>query len=214
MARPITNVSARIRSLEKALEKAALLPFGTVLSFTPMKELVGVSTPVLRGWCNDLAGFAQSGCFERGDRGLEWAFQPVATVLFLLRHFEAERERAAQQSRRVREIVGGDDLAGAPDEMSLDEIAKMIRLNTELQQSKLRDGALIDAAKAAGSFTAFCSAVQQAVLRSAQEQDPAGEWPVEMREKFEDATRTILLRVQRAAQDCVSQLRNGSAAQP
>lgn len=213
MARPATSVSARIAALEIALTRASALPFGTTLSFDPMMQIVGVSRPVLRDWCNSIAGFATSGCFEAGARGIEWTFHPVATVLFLLRHFEAERGTRAARAAKVREIVGGEALAEVGDEFSIDELGKMIRLSTDLQNARERAGQLTDATVAASAVTTLLAAIQQAVLRAAQEEDQTGQWPVEIRESFENATRRILLRAKQAGEACLSSLR-GSAAQP
>jgi len=82
----------------------------------------------------------------------------------------------------------------------------------DIPAMKERDGQRVDAAKAAAAVTMFCSTVQQGVLRAAQEEDQTGQWPPEIRESFENATRRILLRVEQAGQDCLRSLR-GNAAQ-
>lgn len=211
MARPETSPAARIRELEKSLVKAKALPRKTTLTAKPMADLLGISHPTLVKWADEIPGFATSGTFDRGDRGIEWAFRPSAAIRFLIKHFTAERDKRTLRAQRVRKIAAGNDLDEAPAEMSLDELTKLIRLNTELQATKERSGQLIDAAKASATFIKAFTAMQQAVIRSAQEQDPASQWPPELREKFEDATRNILLRMEQAGQVCLSELRGIAA---
>lgn len=211
MARPATNPATRLVQLGKALEKAKALPRRQTLTAKPMCELLGVSWPTLQGWCDDIPEFGESGVFERGARGIEWTFRPVATIKALIKHFEAERDKRAAKARQVRKIVGGQDFDDAGLDLSIEELTKVVRLAAELQQQRERSGQLVDAAKAASAITMMCSKIQQAVLRAAQEEDHAGEWPPEIRESFENATRRILLKIELAAQECLSELRGDSS---
>lgn len=211
MARAPTSPAARLKRLDISLAKAASLGLGEVLSAKPMAELLGVSWNSLRDWCDSFEGFEASGCFQRGGNGVEWQFNAVATILWLRHHFTLERERAEGESRRLKQIVGGDALDVLPDTFDLDQVAKMIRVSTELQAAKVKAGQLIDAGNAASALRQCFSQMQQAVLRAAQEQDPTGQWPPEIRESFEDATRTILLRMEQAGEACLGQLRGGAA---
>jgi hypothetical protein len=213
MARPATSPAERLRELSKALEKAKRLPKKTTLTAKPMCELLGVSWPTLVKWCDEIPGFATGGAFTRGAQGIEWTFRPVATVNAIIKHFEGERDKRAARAKRVRQMVGAQDLGDAGEDLSIEELSKLVRLSAELQGSKERAGQLIDAGKAAAAITMFCSTVQQAVLRAAQEEDQTGQWPPEIRESFENATRRILLRIEQAGQDCLKLLR-GNAAQP
>lgn len=211
MARPATSPAARLRELAKALAKAQTMKRGETLTAFPMAELLGVSWVTLQNWCSEIEGFEASKAFERGARGIEWTFRPVATVRFLIKHFEGLRAASAKRAERHRKIAAGNDLDGAPSEMGLDELTKLIRLNTELQAIKERSGKLVDADKAATAILTYHTAMQQAVMRAAQEQDPSGTLPPELREKFENATRTILLRMEQAGQACLSELRGAAA---
>jgi hypothetical protein len=213
MARPGTSPATRLKALEQALAKAQALPRRATLTSVPMAELLAVSWPTLRDWCNDIPALAAAKAFERGDRGIEWTFRPVATVKALIKHFGAERAKRAARARRVKAIVGGTAFDGADDDFSIDELGKMIRLSTDLQNAKERAGQLTDADRAASAITTLLSNIQQAVLRAAQEEDQTGQWPPEIRESFENATRRILLRIEQSGQDCLRNLR-GSAAQP
>lgn len=179
---------------------------GTVLTAAPMAELVGVSWPVLRDWCETIPGFDGADAFVRGGNGIEWEFKPGATIGVLTKHFTALQAAGAKRTKRMKEIVGGPALAAAPDDYSLDELAKMVKLSATVQDQLERQGKLIDAVKAADAAREFCATVQQAVLRSAQEQDPNGRWAPEVREAFENATRSVLLQVERAGREWLGAL--------
>lgn len=213
MARPATSPAARLRRLDAAKAKAAKLKRGTVLSASPMAELLGVSWPTLRDWCDDVPGFAESGVFTRGGNGVEWEFQPGRTIAFLSGHFKREQAASAKRARRVRQAVGGKALADVPDDYSLDELGKMVRLSRELREERERQGQLVEAEKVRVALRLMMSRIQSAALRAAQEQDPNGRWAPDMRESFENATHAWLLAAERAGQDVLAEL-NGGAAYP
>ncbi len=206
MTRTATNLSARLRALEIAKTKAAKLPRGATLSSRPMSELLGVSWKVLREWCDTVPGFVESESFERGGNGIEWEFRPRKTVAFLIRHFEGRQRASVKRARSIKRIVGVEDKADAVSDLSLDEMAKMIRLSNMLQEQQERQRSLINADIAAKAIREMCGSMQQAVLRSAQEQDPMGQWPPEIRESFEKAMRSVLLVMERAGRDCLQAL--------
>jgi hypothetical protein len=218
MARNATSLSARIRLLEKSLDKAARLPRGETMSFEPMMGLMGVSRPVLRDWCREIEGFAGSGCFDAGGNGIEWVFEPRATVLWLLRHFEAERGAASARARRMKDMAGGEALAAVPDDFDLRETRELIDAAMRTQDLRERQGALIDAAALASAAAGMFGAMQTAGLQAAQEMDPLGEWPPEIRSKVEDGIRGLMLKQQRAAREFLGksggERLNGHAAQP
>lgn len=211
MARPAQNPSVWLRKLETAKIKAASLKRGETLSAKPMAEMLGISWQTLKDWCDAIPGFAESGAFDPGGNGIEWTFRPGKTIAFLVKHYEAERARSARKAKRVRKIVGASALAEVPDEYSLEELSKMLRLSVDLQDAKVKSGRLIDAAVAVSAFGQMFTSLQQSVLLAAQEQDPTGSWPPEVRESFEDATRSILLKMEQAGQDCLRALRGGAA---
>lgn len=211
MARPATSPSARVAALGKAETKAAKLKRGQTLTAAPMADLLSVGWPILRGWCNDVAGFAESKAFVPGGNGIEWVFRPLVTIRFLKAHFQRELNAKTARARRVRQIIGGGALKDIPEDYTLEEMGKMIRLSTEIQSQKERQGQLVDGEGAAASFRIYHSTIQQAVLRAGQEQDPNGRWPPEIRESFENALRSVLLQVERAGTDCLKSLNGGIA---
>lgn len=211
MARSATSASARLRALERAKGKARGLSRNATLTARPMADLLGVSWTTLRDWCVELPGFAESGAFDQGSEGIEWVFRPLKVIGFLEKHFRAEQKRSVERSRRVRRIVAGDTLDGVPDEYDLDDLRKLISLSATVQDQREKQGQLTDAAAAATAFRVYHEALQEAALRAAQEQDPNGFWSPEMRESFENAMRSVLLKMQKAGQKCLAAL-NGNAA--
>ena len=90
MAKPTVPATARLRELNRALEQARKLPKKDTLTSLPMAAMIGVSWPILRGWCRDFEGFAASKAFEAGDNGIKYRFKPVPTIEWLIKHFEAK----------------------------------------------------------------------------------------------------------------------------
>lgn len=213
MARPATSPAHRLRVLASAKIKVDKLKRGTLLEAGPMAAILEVGWPTLRGWCVDFPGFAESGAFTSGGQGVNYEFNPRATVRWLTRYFENEQKRGREKATRLRRIVAGDALANVDQDLSLHDLDKMIGLVTKVQDQRERQGQLIDAKEAETAFRTYSMELQQAVLRAAQEQDPNGiRWSPAVREDFENALRSILLAMERAGRDCLSALR-GNAAQ-
>lgn len=206
MARPAATPSARLRALDLAATKASGLKRGEKVTARPMCEMLGVSWPVLRDWCDTLPGFAESGAFQRGGNGIEWVFHPRKVVAFLRKHFESQQRASARRAKKIQRLVGMQEEAVETADLSLDEMAKMIRLSNMLQEQQERQRKLVNAEVAAKAIREMCGSMQQAVLRSAQEQDPMGQWPPEIRESFEKAMRTVLLVMERAGRECLQAL--------
>lgn len=206
------SLEARLRELEAALAKAKKLPRSTkTLTSEPMKDLLGVSWVTLRKWCDEIPGFEASGAFERGARGMEWSFKPVATLRFLIRHFEAERAARIKATRQVRRAIGGSDLDSAPPEMDLGQIKQALSVRAELIRQKREEGTLVDRVKVEAAIAAMVSDMQQAGVQAGREQDPTGQWPVEYQEAWQDAMDGLMVRMARAGEECLRQLRGGKA---
>ncbi|QZP06809.1 hypothetical protein [Caenibius sp. WL] len=206
-----TSARARLRSLEKAKERAAALKRGETMTAQPMAKFLGVSWPVLRGWCDEVEGFEQSGAFERGANGIEYTFRPRKTVDHLLKHFKTLADTAAARSRRTKRIIAGAALDAVPDDYSIDEMNKMFALSMRVQESRERQGQLVEAGSLLEMLRRVFSEMQQAALRAVQEHDPTGQWPVEVRENVENVSRSILLAQERAAQRCLRNMNGGAA---
>lgn len=206
MARPANSLTARIALLRAAKIKAAKFKPAETISLEPMRELLGVTTKVLRGWCKTVEGFEESGAFVSGDHGISYSFYPRKTVSFLIAHFEAEVKSKAAKAKRVRQIVGAEGMGHVPEDYSIDDTIKMLRASTLIQEQRERQGQLIDGTKAAALFRDYHSIIQQSALRAGQEQDPNGRWPPDVRESFEDAMRSVLLAIERGGREVLAKL--------
>lgn len=213
MAREATSPSARLEKLRVSLAKAKKFKRGQTITAEPMATLLGISQVTLRSWADKFDGFEASGCFERGGRGIEWTFKPVATVEWLIKHFEAERARSAKQTQRVRGIVGATDNEEIPTDLSLAELKTLLDLTVRAQDARIKSGELVRASTIKEILRRVFSAIQQAGLRTALELDPTGQWPPETREIVENAIRTVLLKQVQAAEVCLNEF-GGSPAQP
>jgi hypothetical protein len=171
-----------------------------------MAKLLGVNWTTLRDWCRDFDGFAESGVFQAGDKGVNYTFEPRATVLWLTRHFEAKQVAAAQKSKRLGEITGTAEMVAPGEELSLAEMDKVLSITTRLRVERTEQQRLTDAQRALAGFREYHSTIQQAAMRAAQEQDPEGRWPPEIRESLEDAMQSVLLSLEQAGRQCAAAL--------
>ena len=137
-------------------------------------------------------------------------FRPVKTIDFLAGHF---RKESAARAKRVRKLVGADKLADVPDDFDLDQISKMVRVASQLREERERQGQLTDTDRVKHALREMFSRMQKAGLQAAQQQDPSGHWPAEVRESFDDAINTVLLSMETAGRDCLRAIR-GDASQP
>jgi hypothetical protein len=211
MARPATSPAARLRQLEAAMERAKKLKRGERLSAMPMAELIGVGWPTLRGWCNDIPGFAESGAFEGGGNGIEYSFAAAKTLRFLTGHFTRVREQGVARARRLRQIAGGESLAAVPDDYDLDELRKLHALSITVQETKVRAGELTSRSQVTSRLREVFGAMQAAGVKAIQQADPTGQMAPETRSIVEDVMRSVLLAQERAAQECLAGLNGGAA---
>lgn len=193
MAGKTASPAVRLRKLKAALPKAqAAGKGGKRLSAEPMREMLGVSWPVLREWCNDIPGFEESQAFTRGGNGIEWSFKPVATVRFLINHFEQVEKAKREEAKRVRKIIAGDTLDEAPEEYDLDQLQKMLRLSRELREERLHWGKLVEAERVTNLLRAMFGKMQATASKSLSAQDPTNRLAPEHREMLEDAFANVL----------------------
>jgi hypothetical protein len=211
MAKAGNSLAARLRNLESALERAKKVKRGAVMSAEPMRELLRVSWPTLRQWCRDIPGFAESGAFVGGGNGVDYEFKPVATVKFLLKHFRAEQDARLAKAREVRRLVGAEQLAGLPDDIDIDELRKVVQLQGQLIEARVKAGELVDAEKVRNALAGLFTKMQQAGVKAASEQDPTGQWPPEIRESFDDAVSNVLVTMGRAGEEALRSLRGRTA---
>lgn len=182
-----------------------------MLGAQPMSKLLEVSWPTLRGWCNDIEGFVESGAFTGGGQGVEYGFHPRATVQFLTKHFEKLHKGKIDKARRTRMIVGGGKLGHLPDEYDLDDMSKMLRVNGALREAQERDSNLVDRGDMQAGLISLYSAMQQAGLTATQIADPTGRWDARERAAAELAVRTMMTAQYAAMTKELTKLRGGTA---
>lgn len=211
MAKRGNSLSARLAKLETALAKAKKLKRGSKVTFEPMMQLLGVSRPVLRDWCTEIPGFEESGAFVRGGNGIEWEFNPVKSIRFLIGHFKAEQAKRVDKAKRLRKAIGGDVLDNLPDDMTVDEIVKAVQAARAVREEQESQGALVRVTHVVSVFERAFNRMLQAGIQAGREQDPTGQWPPEFAEKWQNAIDTLILRQGAAGEECLSSLRGGTA---
>ncbi len=201
-----TSPLQRLNRLLKAKQRIFALPRGELRKGPPMAKELGVSWPTLRGWCDDIDGFEQSGAFERGAQGVNYEFCPVRTVWFLIEYFEAEVGRITAKNEKIVGPAAVEIIGEAAAGMTPEELNKSLAVAERIEDWKIRQGKLLDGDKARSDFNTYHLTIQESVLRSAQQQDPDGSWAPEMRSKWDASSRRVLVDVQRAGQKCAAEL--------
>ncbi len=204
MAANTTSLSARIRALEAAQKRAAALPRKARLSFVPMMELIGVSRPVLRDWCREIEGFAESGAFVMGGNGIEWDFDPRKTVAFLLKHF---RGVVADQGKRSRSIAqaSGIELAEDDEAVSLAEVKERMNLTMTAVAAAERQGRYMLVDEVASFIAGYNQRVIDGIMGVRTQADPNGHLPVEVRKSVDGYLRSVATQVHGLAQAFVEE---------
>lgn len=210
MASKATDPAARLKKLWPALERAAKLEPGEVLTQEPMCKLLGVSRMSLRDWCNDIEGFEDSGAFRRGGNGVNYEFNPVACVLFLIRHFERQRDEKREANLRVRKMVAGDKLDGAPDDMTMRDVREATQVYLQILALEKEAGRLIDAQRSSLRYNELVLALRETLLGAPQRMDPTNTWEPEFREKFDNALADLMVLLRETGQEQAIGLSNGT----
>ena len=201
-------LGARIRRLEQAFEQANKMSADMTLSFEPMRELLGVSRQTLTAWANDITGFEDSGVFARGGNGIEWVFQPAATVGFLLHHFESERDTRRAASQAQRDALGQGILDGVPVDATTDELLKIVKLRGELVKQMTREQTLVERSRVQQLLDTMIAEMQRAYVQAIGEKDPTNEWPVEIGESYRVAIDQLIVDIAKAGEKAVAGLRD------
>lgn len=202
-----SNHVAQLKNLSKALEKAKTLSPGDTLTQEPMFQMLGVSRVTLRNWCNDIDGFEQSGAFVRGAQGIEWSFNPVATIWFLIRHFERVRDQKIERTKDLMGLAGFSDVDDAAAEMSLMDIERALNIRSKLRAGQVEDGTLTDASALANKMNDMILTMQQSAMNQVRRKDPTNGWPVDIRESFEAAFSDLMDDMRNAGKKFVREIR-------
>lgn len=204
-----SNPAGRLRQLAAAKQKARKLPRGQRLSAMPMAALLGVSWQTLRKWLEEVPGLAESEHVVLGGAGTEYEFEPRGTIALLTAHFEAVAKASKARARRITRAVTGSEPPAGVDDLDIDQLQKIIRTRAMFRAERERENQLCEVAKVERLMRGYHMTLQQALLRSAQEQDPNGSWSPETRRMWDDATDSVLLSLERAGEDFFRQLGRG-----
>lgn len=177
------NTSVWLDRLERAVIEAKKLKRGAVMSSTPMAELIGVSWPVLRGWCRDIPEFAASGAFLSGAQGSNYEFKARDTIKFLLRHFKAimagEEKRGRDIARRT-----GVKLPDGEQHLSLDDTRKQVDLTMTVTAAADKQGRTCDAKQVESLLRRCFQGWSVSVMSIETEMDPNGNLSPAAREEL------------------------------
>ena len=208
MAAQPNNLSARVKQLEAAAERAKKVKRGEALSFVPMREIIGVSRQTLTEWCNSIDGFEASGSFVRGGNGVEWAFSPRETVAYLLKHF---RGKIAQQGRRSRKIAlaVGVSLPDGESAPSLLETRQLVELTLSVTAAQEKMGRYAVAEEVADFISGYNEVVVSGILGVKTSVDPNGNLPVAVRKAMDEELRRLATALHGRAESYVEQKRAG-----
>jgi hypothetical protein len=204
MARPGASEETRIRKLQDALRRATAHDMlGEVIGQKPFAELLQVQVTTLRPWLED-EEVSASGTFIAGGRGVDYRINPVATIWVLIRWFERKRDERVRENLRIREMVAGDKLDGAPAEMTVRDATEAYRLSLQIITAEKEAGRLVDAAVSEAKFNQLVLALREGLLSAPQKLDPTNEWSPEFRENIDNVLAECLVLLRQAGQDSLS----------
>ena len=209
MAKPTTNLTARIKRLEAAKARADALSTKTILSFKPMAELLGVSRQVLTGWADEVKGFEESGAFKRGGNGIEWEFRPRRTVDFLLKHFRKAADGQARKSRELTKSIGVS-LAEDDGDVSLAEVKDRVNLTLTVTAAGEKQGHYTLAEDVRSFVTGYNPSVVDGIMGVKTKVDPNGNLPPLLRKQIDDYLRSVATAAHAKAAQFVKDFRAGT----
>lgn len=190
MARNPASVGTRLRKLKAARQRVFALDRGSILSATPMAKLLGVTWPVLRDWCNEIEGFAQSGAFDGGAQGIEYEFCPVRTLWFLIDHFQAENDRLTAKNRDGAKSAGLN-LDDDDDATSFEEIRGRVRLTLDVVSAAREQQHTTPTSDMLAFVDGYNQAVVSGIMGVRTKVDPSGLLPPDLRGKVDRHLRDV-----------------------
>ncbi len=204
MGRPAASEEARIARLRAALDRAVSQGLVTeTLKFDPMCRLLSVSRSTLRDWCND-PEIADSGALVAGGNGIEYQFNPVATIWVLIRFWERKRDARIRDQLRIREAVAGDSLDSAPAELSIKEAKEALDLHLKLLDAERGAEKLVVAEEVRAAVNKLVMGLRDATLSAPQQLDPTNQWSPEFREQFDNVLADLMVLLRQAGQEALS----------
>jgi hypothetical protein len=204
MARPAAKEDARIRKLRESLRRASEQGMLRItLGQSAMCKLLGIQAATLRDWLDD-PDVDASLAFNRGGNGVEYEFNPIATIWVLIRYFERLRDERTDKNRKIRQMVSGDKIADAPDDMDIKDVREAMQLHLQILANEKESGLLVSAAESERRFNDFVLALRDACLSAPQKLDPTNNWTPEFRENFDNALAELLVLFQQAGREALS----------
>lgn len=204
MARPAASEESRIRKLRAALDRAIAQDLvGQTLTLQPMAKLLQVSRPVLTEWLSE-PEIESSGAFIPDNKSDQYCFNPIATIWVLIRWWEGKRDERVRKNLKIREVMAGDKLDGAPAEMTVKDATDAYRLALQIITAEKEAGQLVDAGAAAAKFNEFVTTLRETLLSAPQRLDPTSEWPPEFREKFDNALADCMVLMRQDGLEALS----------
>lgn len=197
MARPTTNLSARIKSLEAAKARLKELKRGSKLTSVPMARFLRVSWPSLKDWCDNIADFDESGAFTRGGMGIEWQFDPRKSIEVLLRHFRDRAEVQANKSRAISKAVGVT--MPAAETPSLAETKDLVNLTITVTAAAEKQKRYMLVEQTLAFLDDYNQLVVSSILGVRTKVDPNGQLTPAVRAAVDDHLRFVATQVHAAA---------------
>ena len=204
MARIAASEEQRLARLRAALGRA--ISQGLVsetLKFNPMCKLLGVGRDALRDWCNE-PEIAESGALIPGGNGIEYQFNPVATIWVLIRFFERKIEKRVRDNLKMREAVAGDSLDNVPSELTIKQANEALDLHLKLLDVERAAEKLVVADEVKAAVNKLVLGLREATLSAPQQLDPTNEWTPEFREQFDNVLADLMVLLRQAGQEALS----------
>lgn len=204
MARIAASEEQRLARLRAALGRAVSQGLvAETLKFEPMCKLLGVGRDALRDWCNE-PEIAESGALIPGGNGMQYQFNPIATIWVLIRFFERKIEKRVRDNLKMREAVAGDSLDAVPAEMTLRDAREALALRLQLIEAEKQAGELVSRSEVEAAFNGLTVAIREALLSAPQKLDPTNHWKPEFRETFDNVLADLMVQLRQAGQEALS----------
>ncbi|WP_333837944.1 hypothetical protein [Novosphingobium sp.] len=209
MGRPGTSINARIAKLEAASERAKKIPRGSVLASRPMCEVLGVSWPTLREWCNEFHELEASGAVVRGGNGIEWEFKPAPTVRIILKAMKSQRDGQARKSREISRAIG---VSLSPDEAapSLAETKDLVNLTLAVVAAQEKQGRYTPTEQMLDFIDRYNRRVVEGIMGVRTRMDPNGKLPPQVRAEIDKHLRAVATEVHGEAERFIEENRAGT----
>lgn len=214
MARAKTSPAARLEALQRVKPRLRRFKRDETLTAKPMSELLGVTWPVLRGWCDEFNALEANGAYVRGGNGIEWVFRPRETVSGLIAEFKAEIEAGRAKASRLKRQVAGDQADRFHEDASLDDMRKQLDVTTRVRIEREAQRELVHVTPLRETLNRTFSDMRDAGLRTLQRMDPNGRWSGEERKFAQEIVTGVLVEQERAAHAAIGAIGklNGGAA--